>query len=611
VHPRMETVSPPLFTSTHHKQQQSSKTDECYAVLAVLVHYLKVRPKMLRRESGNRRDRFFLVLILAQVAFQQVKGFASPKASNTNCCVFHQRQHQRYERERTITNTRTRTPKRCYSKTADDCDDGIFNFAQEKDEVGRRSMLFQIISSSITALAAGPSPAQASAKSNTQISKQLALLEHVENNEMAGATATASATVTQIPLKFIKELQAYVAFYTVGGDKFGAIVDTGSPFLMIPHSYCDETTPSSKKWGCYVPSHSVPREDFPPTIEMFDNNSGEVEWRAAPFEFVSAKTYTIVPSPPPPSLNQSLTQSFVSLEATTTVPTAEAVLQRDGDGLRGSRQQQQQQGDMVFGVLSESLMNGSGGVFLGLIRDTDLRIRPSFLGQTMPKIRSFAIDLRDNNNASFGDADTGTAQSKTLVLSTGRAQQSLLDLQSYINNGNHQYIRLVKDLNTKYGDPSSHYTARATSITVNGHELAQDRNGRSSKPIYVIFDTGVTGMVVSQDLYDERYAMARRNREKRLWQDVEITFSTTDLHKSRTSRSTTSSNRPRAAYASPYEVAEPKSICISADKPITTPVDDIPWKGFQDHAYLVVVGLSFFEGHKLTIDIDEQKLWID
>ena len=47
-----------------------------------------------------------------------------------------------------------------------------------------------------------------------------------------------------VPLKWVPELQAYVVFYTVGGDKFGAILDTGSPFLTVP-SYCDET-----KWGC-------------------------------------------------------------------------------------------------------------------------------------------------------------------------------------------------------------------------------------------------------------------------------------------------------------------------------------------------------------------------
>ena len=45
----------------------------------------------------------------------------------------------------------------------------------------------------------------------------------------------------------------------------------------------------------------------------------------------------------------------------------------------------------TFGVLSESLMDGPGGVFFGLIRDTDAWIRPSFLGQT--EVRSFQIDL--------------------------------------------------------------------------------------------------------------------------------------------------------------------------------------------------------------------------
>jgi hypothetical protein len=46
-----------------------------------------------------------------------------------------------------------------------------------------------------------------------------------------------------------------------------------------------------------------------------------------------------------------------------------------------------------------------------------------------------------------------------------------------------------------------------------------------------------------------------------------------------------------------------------AFNPITTPVATLPWRDFDAH--LVVLGLAFLEGNALTIDIDEQRLWVE
>ena len=167
---------------------------------------------------------------------------------------------------------------------------------------------------------------------------------------------------------------------------------------------------------------------------------------------------------------------------------------------------------LTFGVLSESLMDGSGGVFLGLIRDTDTWIRPSFLGQT--KTKSFQIDLRRPR------------EQCSLTLSTNRSWNFFLN----DNNNNNDpvvdrfSIPLVNDLNRKYGDPVLHYVAKMETILVNGRILPVDRK----KPIYVIIDTGVTGMVVSEELWNIRYETARRNKEKGLWNTVDIVFSKGD-----------------------------------------------------------------------------------
>jgi hypothetical protein len=47
---------------------------------------------------------------------------------------------------------------------------------------------------------------------------------------------------------------------------------------------------------------------------------------------------------------------------------------------------------MTFGVISETLMDGPGGIFLGLVKNTDSWIRPSFLGQS--QVTAFSVDLR-------------------------------------------------------------------------------------------------------------------------------------------------------------------------------------------------------------------------
>lgn len=302
-------------------------------------------------------------------------------------------------------------------------------------------------------------------------------------------------SVITIPLQSTG--QELLIYYRVDGSLFRAVLDTGSPFLMIPGS-CGENTKS--KSGCYR-NQGVP-SGLENSYEQFDGFGGDVEWRSAPFSFVNA------------------TGSLMGPPLVT------------------------------FGVASESIMTGPGGVFFGMIRDTDDWIRPSFLGQT--PVQSFQINL--------------STPPKSLTLST----KPLI-----IHD---DYIRLTSDLRRRYGDPVNHYTALAQSIRVNGVPLA----ATDGKPIYVIFDTGVTGMVVSRDLFNERYAVARERRERNLWGDVTLSFRTAKKH----------------------------MVQLSATKPLTTPFDpQVTWKKFRGH--LIVLGLSFLEGNTLTIDIDKEKLWIE
>ena len=50
---------------------------------------------------------------------------------------------------------------------------------------------------------------------------------------------------------------------------------------------------------------------------------------------------------------------------------------------------------------------------------------------------------------------------------------------------------------------------------------------------------------------------------------------------------------------------------MNANRPITAPLgDERPW-GKRLDGHLIVLGLSFLEGLKMTVDIDEDKVWFE
>jgi len=307
---------------------------------------------------------------------------------------------------------------------------------------------------------------------------------------------TAIAEVTNdkisIPIEYIPALSAYVVHFYLFGERFGAIIDTGSPFLAVP-STCSKWS-YKYVWGCYHPELTMD-SGYKNTIEGFDNNQGTVVWRKAGFTFDNA------------TLPQNLT----------------------------------------FGVFGPDLLDGPGGVFFGLIKNTDKWIRPSFLGQT--GYTSFCVDLR---------------------------QAPQLTLSKHPMIVGDDYIPLVRDLNKRYKAPAVHYTAKAASFIVNGLQLRLDDK---KMPTYIIFDTGLSGMAVSEELYEGRNLQARKNKEKSLWGEVSVSFIT----------------------------QAGGEVQLTATKPLTTPLGKAtPWTRFKFN--LIVLGLAFLDGNAMTIDVDDNKL---
>ena len=221
-------------------------------------------------------------------------------------------------------------------------------------------------------------------------------------------------------------------------------------------------------------------------------------------------------------------------------------------------------------------MGGPGGVFFGMIRDTDARIRPSFLGQT--DVRAFRVNLATQPR-------TLTLSNRDMIATSIHSASPETETASTVD-----YIPMTNMLRRLYGDPVGHYTAAAKSIYVNGFPLVDTTIDKSSK-ILVIFDTGVTGMVVSRGLFDEQYTLARKRREKTLFGNVELSFTT----------------------------ALGKESVLRARKPLATPFDpEQTWKKFprrregkKNTVNIIVMGLAFLEGRSLTVDIDGKKLRVE
>ena len=353
-------------------------------------------------------------------------------------------------------------------------------------------------------------------------------------------------TAITIPLAFTG--QELLVAYKVDGSTFKAVLDTGSPFLMIPGS-CGINT--RQKSGCYQ-NQGRPVPQLTPTIEIFDGFQGEVNWRSAPFEFWDVNNNDSIPA--------------------ASVPTRETEQRQQAshdENLVAKKQ-------VVFGVASEAIMGGPGGVFFGMIRDTDARIRPSFLGQT--DVRAFRVNLATRPR-------TLTLSNRDLIAGSIGSDPSEIESASTVD-----YIPMTNLLRRRYGDPVGHYTAAAKSIYVNGFPLVDTAIDPSSK-LLVIFDTGVTGMVVSRGLFDEQYTLARNRREKTLFGNVELSFTT----------------------------ALGSESILRASKPLATPFDpEQTWKKFpkrregkKNTVHIIVMGLAFLEGRSLTVDINGERVWVE
>jgi hypothetical protein len=209
----------------------------------------------------------------------------------------------------------------------------------------------------------------------------------------------------------------YVAEFTVGDAALRAVVDTGSPFMTTRRA--TSSSADDAYWGAVTPG-DVSFSAFEDTYETYGLQvDGITGWFAASDVAVGG---------------------FVFQE-------------------------------MIIGVTDDVRNRGGSarGVapFLGLVKQRQRWIRPSFLEQT--DVVSFELDF---------EKEFLTLSRASLVDAGERGTLQAVDLRPY-------------------GAPVFHYAVPCDSLWINGEPYA------SSKPIYCVFDSGTTGMLVSRQLFDD------------------------------------------------------------------------------------------------------------
>ena len=200
--------------------------------------------------------------------------------------------------------------------------------------------------------------------------------------------------------------------------------------------------------------------------------------------------------------------------------------------------------ELVFGV-TDDVRGRDAAPFVGLVKYTNRErgIRPSFLQQT--DIASFALDF---------ERETLTLSRDSLVDERERGVLRTVDLRAI-------------------GAPVYHYATPCDELWINGERF------ETSKPIYVVFDSGTTGMLVDRQLYE----------------DSDFHLGTYQTH-----MKFTDTNGETKYCGSSLRTCKLSENCLF----VVTPID-VPWPGCGDDFHIVFAGLSVLRNQgALVVDAE-------
>ena len=339
---------------------------------------------------------------------------------------------------------------------------------------------------------------------------------------------------------------------------YRAIVDTGSPYLVLPFTeLLDSTTLFLELLGSSLTNffsglgfNYINKEkgllrtsEYRPTEEIYGSVKGRIDWKLADYRFRDPQ-----------------------LQITSSMPSG------------------------VVGVLDYQLTTESTGgsdadayALLGLIQNNNPNAdrsrfpdsRPTFLEQQRIKVTTID-ECRIKSFSVNGPAKELKLSTSTLITSDDNVMP-LVDLR-------------------QYGDFVDHYAVLVHSLTLDGltidsKVLQKASNGSVERPIVAVFDSGLTGCLLTRDFWD-------------FVQEV--------MQRTYFSDSMISSHQFQSASISVINSAENKKTVMqsgTADDPKLFYINPIDLDWFDDSKtcpYVIVLGQTFLRKGVLTIDTNKR-----
>ena len=309
-------------------------------------------------------------------------------------------------------------------------------------------------------------------------SKSASLMESNESPaiDISAMTTTLESSII-IPMFEIESI--YYINYTMNGIMFRAIVDTGSPFLLVP-------TICTQLYGC-PPKNSSNSQyestDLDDTVEIYGGQDYDVKWKKGMLQFVGSSSTASFHSSSSSRFsgfneikyNINNYDDFIITKFNTINNFQSNVLE---DSLLSRGKQK-----VIFASVGYDILLPPGGVFVGLIKEKSKDIRPTLLGQL--GYNSIRFDTRSNYLT--------LSKSSLLSSSSLSSSPSSSTTKSTLDQS---VIRLI-DLR-QYGDPVCHYAVQVRSLEINNKRIGDDNT-----TIYAIFDTGTSGCVLSDDIVND------------------------------------------------------------------------------------------------------------
>ena len=358
--------------------------------------------------------------------------------------------------------------------------------------------------------------------------------------------STAGRLADDVLLRIPMRMQGgtYVVEYVIGETSVRGVLDTGSPFITM-EARCGEY------WGCLREADARP-SGYEETYEIYGlQEDGVTKWVLGDVQFRGegeSRREAAVDA----SAVAAASTSSSSLVLST--GTDARIAANDGSSSGSFRPRRRFVfPEVLLGVTSDVTTRGgaaAGGTgnapFVGLVKERQAWIRPTFLGQT--DVVSFALDF---------DRDELTLSRRGLIPRDLRSGTlAMTDLRPL-------------------GSPVFHYAVLAEELWINGGRH------RTAKPVYVVFDSGTTGVLVDRELFESS----------------DFALGTFECH-----------IKFRDEDGGRVVVGTSLRTCAGRCLFLALPVD-VPWEGVPRDAHVIFAGLAFlFNQGTMTVDADDRRL---